>query len=679
MAAITTQQLEDASVDVDDFENFMNQDENFGSSGVFTSRLGQQLTTLKRIITDLQTTEVTVIASTAESKDFPFVLKSQNDFTTDILGFSVFNGGSISHDSGNNRLSVSGNNGQGVIFDYTNQSSTKMILQVSIVTGGNTVNVYSQWSTQVGTISADGTYTFEFTTDASAGGFGNKVVLTCTGSGQNFYVTDIRLYEDNNNSIYLKDSEIRDLINLSSGSYFTYDFSQENLDTQYITTFSSSYTVANDVLTFSPTSNGQVLVFKYTESGADVNTLDYVFVELEVDHTDDFYVDFLWTNQGTRYVVDSSGKHFFVLNRIGTQANTELQGLCFSSVDSGGGTIDIKNITVKPLTNGLDALTNVIIGQDAQSTTPLDTDKGVVIGANANTNIQGPVLIGKNAKGLHTTYYSGGEGIFGANSNNELVGIGEDVVCFGWRTTAVGAKAIAGGQSSTAMGAGAVALQSHSVAIGRGAYSPDFAHVGFSAPTIISNRDIYFENGYGHKFNRPYSELTIGDCVPNTITVNIYGQDAFDARYEAWSSSTNYTTNGGDDRQSDVIQHNNVAYKAIADSLDVEPGVDSGWEGSWVQLQTLGSEGTPSEFNVDGGHIRLWAGRPTGSGTGGSAGFKVADGTNLGNNVKQNGVDALWVEADSGLANTFMCYRKTDGTLKRINEEADGTLKGIAY
>ena len=116
-------------------------------------------------------------------------------------------------------------------------------------------------------------------------------------------------------------------------------------------------------------------------------------------------------------------------------------------------------------------------------------------------------------------------------------------------------------------------------------------------------------------------------------------------------------------------------------SAVVEPGVTPDWEATWLFTHDLPSSGLgsggPDDFNVDGGHARLIAGRATGNGSSGTAGLSIGDGNDIGENRKQKITEALYVDSDPGNANTYACLRMTDGTEHRVNIEADGTLKVV--
>lgn len=679
MALITQQELEDAKVDAQTLEDFINEDANFGTGGTFTSRLGTSLQTLKRIITDLYNTSVTIIASTAEAQDLPEVIVTQNTFVDDALGISSFNGATLTYNGANERVDItSANSAKGATLDYVLTGGKKYILYADIrAINGYFINIYSQWATLLATLDT-GKYFIEFLADATPGGFGNKVVFTVVDPGVELRINEFRLYEANDLSIYESKKDIHQRIVNVLPLYFGYDFTILNTDLTDITVFGGgTRAIVNSGLEFTAANSGNVLVFDYG-IGIDANALNYVKVSFECEITDtELLVQLVWNSGGITLTTSGSGKYSVVLSRLNTQGNASLQGLCFSTIQAGGGKIRLLNITAEIFDYEFDALNNVIMGKDSESSTGTEINKGVVIGYNAKASTISPTVIGENANGQWESVY-GSEGIYGAASNNELVAVGNYSKGYGWRTTAVGAKSHAGGQSSTAVGAGAVALQSHALALGRGAYVPDGAILD-GVGTVIANTELYFENGWGHKFNLPASGISIGDVTPNAVTVKIHGQDAFDARYDPWSSIQAYTAGSGISKNADVVQLTNKAYKCIQDHTNIQPGITSGWESYWKVLQTLASEGGPSNYNIAGGHIRICVGRSTGTGVGGTAGFQICDGVNLGQNTKQALVDAFFVDSNYGSANTPLCYRRSDGVIRRINEEGDGTLKGIAY
>ena len=323
----------------------------------------------------------------------------------------------------------------------------------------------------------------------------------------------------------------------------------------------------------------------------------------------------------------------------------------------------------------------------------LDSQRGVIIGNGALGTGRNPVVVGDDARIDHTTYYGSNVGIHGAARVSDLQSavFGHQARSGGWRGTASGDLAHALGQSSTAVGAGAVSLATHGQAVGRGAFVPDQSQLR-SVGTVLANRSLYLENTWGHRFSTPYSGIGIsGDLRdPTIVVVEYHSADAFDSRYPFWDATEDYPEPVNFSNGPRIVQHDGNAYKSIAGSGPgtqvVEPGVTADWESTWVFMHPVvtlqdspndPNAGPPSEFNMNAGHGRLIAGLPTGTGVGGTAGLSVADGVNRGENRKQRVTEALYVDSDPGNANTYMCFRKTDGTEHRINVEADGTLKAI--
>lgn len=329
-----------------------------------------------------------------------------------------------------------------------------------------------------------------------------------------------------------------------------------------------------------------------------------------------------------------------------------------------------------------------VIGNGSSSSWSTGTDdrKGIVFGHDATSDEDTPTVVGQQASVIHTPYY-GIYGIYGCASGNEGVAYGNLATGYGWRTTAIGAKTHAGGQSATALGTGATSLKSHGCAFGRGAYVPDPSILLQSGnlddvETSIPNTELYFENGWGHYFNTPVSNITIGNVTPSTVTVRLHGQDAFDARYPVWDSGTAYVGTGtltASSTLANTVQHNNVVYKCIADNTNKEPGVAVDWETYWVQLQVVpvsgDGSGVPGDYNVDGGNIALSAGRSTGTGTGGRAILEVCDGADRGDNVKQHLVSGVEADSDYGIANTHLVLRDVElGQKRRISLLDDGLV-----
>lgn len=454
------------------------------------------------------------------------------------------------------------------------------------------------------------------------------------------------------------------------------------------------------------TSNGNLVITRGADGGqaaADARNTGVSFVggqsyEIKVDvvsmqgtwHMRDTY-----SGQGALKTL-SVGSNSFAFEFTPTAGQFPvIVGPTADGVDEGD-SIVISSIEILQGSGGVsgfnpESLSSILFGLGASSTNSGNGKaKGIVIGADARTNQNNAVVIGNDANGVHVPAY-GSLGIHGCQTQNEMVVIGNLAAGGGWRTFAGGAKAHALGQSSTALGCGAVALATHGVAVGRGAWVPDQSQMNFVG-VVLGAQNLYMENGWGHQFNTPISGIGVGSKNPPTVVNEYHGQDAFDARYPEWSASSNYGLPGSatsfNASTAHLAQLNGNLYKSLlpsgpAESAGVvQPGVSANWETYWrlvYQIQQSGSAGPggPTDFNVGGGHARLIAGRATGSATSGTSGLSVTDNVNRGPNQKKLVVEGLYVDSDPGNANTYICFRKTDGTEHRINVEADGTLKAI--
>lgn len=617
---------------------------------------------------------------------------SIEDFVTDDAGMVNFNGGTHAHDPVGERISVSGTGGGKGVYvpaELANDPDESYIVYLDVTKGTGNIRVYSQWSTLIETITATGVYQIPFVADSSAGGFGNRIVVT-TDVSDTFYINKMSIFKLNPVRINRSNDEQDDkfLPRSVSGVIHSYDFSDPRVDISDLGKFGGGApdpVITNGQLVFEATGSGQVLCIPYGPDLVTADNIEYVDVEIDVElPTNDIVIRPMWQTEGNTFTTDGTGIYRFRLHRIGTQGDNTLNRLTINSAVSGfGASVKINRLTIFQAPSIIFEDKNVLIGRGASNTFAAAVNQqeklGVVIGHGSTTNLDSPVIIGNLIDANHTPYY-GTTGIFGAQSNDQMVVVGDSARGGGWRTSTFGAQAFAGGQSSSAFGCGAVSLSSHGQAIGRGAYVPDQALLDFVA-TVVSGRSMYFENSWAHKFNKPISDIDIGDHTPSTIVNEIHGQDAFDSRIPAWSNVTSYAAPVAS-KDADLVQHSNKIYKSIDSSTNVEPGITAGWETKWVYLHDIPSSGTgsgvPSDFDVDGGHFRCVAGRSTGSGTGGTAGLSIVDGVDLGPNIKQKVVEGLYVDSDYGAANTPVCLRKSDGTEWRLNIEVDGTIKAIS-
>lgn len=607
-----------------------------------------------------------------------------DDFAADSGSMAAFNGGTVSYDSSNNRVQVTTSGsarGAYVPAAAANISGKKHIAVIDVTIGSGDISLRSRWGIAESgrkTVTESGKHYFEYTADGGSGGFGDRFVIAAT-EADTFYINSLHIFVLNDTPQLRTDASNDSRFRQQADDLLIYsqDYSSDDADLTYISNFGGTApTITSGQLRFAPTASSQVLTVSYAGQGSD--TIEYIDVFIDFEYVDtDLRIQPRWSNTGTVFETDGTGSYHFRLRRVGSQATAALNNLCITSTESGGGDIRINRLVIREAINEITDEEFVQIGNGAGNTYNSGAYSdllGVSIGKSATSNQQYATVIGYQADGTWTQSYAGASAsnLFGGKSGNEQVVIGEQANGGGWRVTAVGAESYAGGQSSTALGGGAVALSSHGLALGRGSYVPDPAQVSGGIDTVLSGDEIYFENSWGHKFSEPISNIAIGDKdTPSNITITLHGQDALDSRYAAWDSGTTYADPANVATDADYVQHNNKVYKSVGDgSLDVEPGVDSGWESDWEYVYDLPSSGAgsgvPSSFNVDGGHIALAAGRSTGTGTGGSVKIQIADGTNLGQNTKQALVDGLVIDSDYGGAETPLIIRENDGTMLRV-------------
>ena len=605
----------------------------------------------------------------------------QDNLQTDATGFTNFNGGVTSYDSANTRLEVTASGAaRGTEVQYTTTDGTEYILKINVTVGVDLVRVYSEWADLEEEITTSGVHEVKFTAPAGSGAFGNEIIIT-SNSADTFYINSLEIFEVRPERLDYSKSDVNTLLDQKVAladvpTVYSEIFSQsESLNTSVYNTFGgASVSLSSGQLQVTNADTGKGLAAYYGPGGL---ATDYDFIEiyLDIEILDNpVYVQSRWGDFSTGKTISTTGIYYFKL-AITNKSTSGINQLAISSAVTGPTSFNLNAISFNLCDEFFDGLNHVIIGQNANSTQSNDDAKGVIIGYNAYSNQTRTTAVGYEAKSDWTGLYkSGDQGIFGCASGDETIAIGELAYAGGWRTSAVGANTAALGQSSSAFGAGAVALPSHGIAFGRGSYVPSYEMM-YGNPTdvetVIGGQEIYFENSWGHKFNTPISDITIGDHDPENTTITLHGQDAFDARFPAWDVATTYTLNSPFlATDATIVQHNGKAYKSLQTSTGVEPGVASGWETSWVEFQDVPTAGTgsgvPSEFDVNGGHIRLAAGRSTGSGIGGTAGFQIANGVTTGQNIKQVLVDALVVDADAGGAETHVIIKDTSGNQLRV-------------
>ena len=206
------------------------------------------------------------------------------------------------------------------------------------------------------------------------------------------------------------------------------------------------------------------------------------------------------------------------------------------------------------------------------------------------------------------------------NTDGTSLAIGANSISNAWRSLAVGGGAFANAVSSTALGTGAYANDIHGLAIGRGSWVPDQPDFGFYVGMAIGGDladNLYLGNSWGHVFPTTPSGMGLGTVVPSTKEIKFHGWDAFDARP------------------------------------------------------------SPSDLNVGGGDLGLYAGRATGTGESGSINFYVAEGGN-GANVKDADVKAGEFRSEQAVTDGthFYLLNVATGTMQRVRIGAAGTGPG---
>lgn len=605
----------------------------------------------------------------------------QDNLQTDATGFTNFNGGVTSYDSVNNRLEVTASgSARGTEVQYTTTDGVDYILKIDVTVGVDLIRVYSEWADIEAELTTSGTHEVKFTAPAGVGAFGDQVIITANAA-DTFYINSLEIFEVRTDRIGYSNSDVNTLLDQKVAladvpTVYSEIFSQsDSLDSSVFGSIGApSISLTSGQLQVTDADTAKGLRANYGPGGL---ATDYDFIEiyLDIEILDNpVYVQSRWGEFTTGKTISTTGIYYFKL-AITNKSTSGINALSITSSVAGPTSFNLNAISFNLCDEFYDGLKNVIIGENATSTKSQDDYKGVIIGYNAYSNQTRTTAVGYEAKSEWSGIFkSGAQGIFGCASGDETIALGELAYAGGWRTSAVGANTAALGQSSSAFGAGAVSLSSHGVAFGRGCYVPSYEMMFGNltdVQTVIAGQEIFFENSWGHKFNTPISNLSIGDHDPENTTITLHGQDAFDARFPAWDVATTYTLNSPFlAADADVVQHNGKAYKSLQTSTGVEPGVTAGWETSWVEFQdvpTSGSgSGVPSEFDVNGGHIRVAAGRSTGSGTGGTAGFQIANGVATGQNIKQVLVDALVVDADAGGSETHVIIKDTSGNQLRV-------------
>jgi len=623
--------------------------------------------------------------------EYPYRQVYKKDIVADnnITTITGFNGGVVSYDGGEDALKIITTSAdKGAEIQYTHVANQTYTIRLDVKDAGNNgLSVLSQWAVAIGTtITVPGIYYFDFTSPATAGAFGKEVILKSLGV-DTFLINRVDIYERKPGDILnAREIDTRTTAAITAQSpaivapivqaalpvatalMYSNDYETNTTGTGCYSCTGARVAGAYQTTT---TSGSQVVVIQAGLLGNPV----YFMLEIEIEKVDsNIRIASVWAgnaSNSTSATITASGRYRFLMKKLVTAGVSFLDGV--SVFTTNGGTIRIKDVIITAFpTNNFDeffpATTTITDGVNVRlglgSTV---TGSGAVgIGRNAAANDQGTSIGDGSTTTLNT--------FFGAAGGPEQTAYGETAKSWGWRATAIGGNSFAGTTSSTALGAGTVALGGYSVALGRGAYIPRQIgqNVAKYTNTVIGgdlSQHLHIANTWGHQFGGTPAGISISSyATPSTNSVYLHGHDAFDAREVCWQVGTTYALN-------DFVQDGNKVYKSlVAGNVGNTPASSPA---QWVYGYDT-SGGCQSSYNVDGGDLGLVAGMPTGTGNGGSVVMYVSDGTNQGQNVKQNVKAALEIRSDNTLADgTYLwLYDETANTLKRVKIGAEGTGPG---
>lgn len=544
--------------------------------------------------------------------ELPYRTDYYNDFENNITGWANFNSGAVFHTGSQMRITNgAGGNRGGILFDYTNEASTpyRVMFHVDSMSAGTQgIMVYSQWSTKIDTAIGTGWHTFYFTTDASPGGFGNKLILSMPSAGADtVWVSELTYGRINEGRDIYSIGEIEDSIGTrlrNVGAIYGNDFEYDLDGIAFFGKAAPSGPI-DGALRFEATTGGHIVCIGCNEF-SDTSSYE-VWVDITIV---DSAVTFrsVWganSNFSQPFTVTESGQYNFKMYRRGPQADAQLDGLC--AYTASGGIIQINDIIIRSTPYNPVNAPYVTIGPNAQVTNisgnPFNAaavDGGIAIGLNALTRNEG-IAIGDSAQATYDPTY-------GTAAGDDMLAIGHKSKSYGWRNSAIGNRTHAAGQSSTAIGTGAVALTSHGIALGRGSFLGIYnSEMGNTLNTDAAQ--LYLSNGWAHRFDTPLSGIGIGeDPTPSDVEVKIFGQDAYDSR------------------------------------------------------------AVPSDFNVAAGHLGLYAGRGTGTGEGGELRFYTAPQNAVSQNAKNNSIMSGKFDSDANISDgtDLWLLDRSDDTMKRV-------------
>ena len=600
---------------------------------------------------------------------YPYGAVEYNGFTTILTpyAFSNFNGGVRTLDSTNSLISVTTTAiNQGIQAGYTNKASTEYMLELDVLDPGTGIKVLSQWATTIDSIKTAGKFRLKFKSDATAGGFGNKVILASLTGATTFKVGFYLLSEKNPNYNIPYYEAVED-ISLSQGALYGNSFN-DNINGVLTFGITQPTKPVAGYMDLTTTTGGQVVSFG-AGNFRDTMTFD-AYIDIEIV-TNPVVIVSVWGtgDKSGAQTISATGKYLLRFQRAGSQATSALNGLCMYGTS--GTRIKVNSIKIVEVNaNPYALLPTVTLGKNS---TAVELGGGenleypVVMGYQASAGIAG-VAIGDSAQISGYSYFGALQG------GGEATAIGINAVAAGWRNTTVGGEAIAAGQSATAIGAGTEALTPHSLALGRGAMAGRYPHNSVIYETegamVTESHDLYLGNGWAGILPSPLnSDQSRGE--PNATTaVRIHGVDAFDARYPQYSAGTTYSI-------THAVYDAGAVYTSLVNSNTGNTPASS--PSQWKKIMDE-PKGAAATFNQNAGDLELVAGRATGTGESGKVNIKVGMG-NQGSNTKDLERIALQVKSQESISagQTYVWIWDTQAsTLKQVlvKKPASGT-KGV--
>ena len=580
---------------------------------------------------------------------YPFFAFYENRFESNINGVSAFNGASVSNVGGKLQV-IAGASARGALIGTAKTEGNKYFLKITI-SGANPVlgiRLGTEWADFIQNPIFDGTYYFQFTEPLDANG--DEKLVVASNTIDTFFIDEVAIYTINEfrsiqtqadidvllsqkqDSIDSKISEAR-YFDIDAGMYYnSFDEASDAsrlINPVNVTAVWDDPNNALDVTTTSSTDRfyiGEQPTKRYS----------YQSIYLDISNvTDTLYLSVGQTSSDV-LMITSSGiyERVFYFDAVISVASL-FTNRAFIVSGKSGVSYQINEFRQSQFSDPRKALyADATIGTEA--------------GFGADAGDSDGVAIGRDAIALSSLLYSGAAGA-------ERTAIGETSRALAWRATAIGGNAFAGSTSSTAIGSGAVSLQTHGMALGRGAIVPSLGWVPFEVNFSFAEKELYFNNGWGHRFNLPISKITKGDTPsPSAVEIKLHGQDAYDARYPIYNAGTTYASGAW-------VQRNDSVFI----SKVITTGNDPGLGVNWSYLYNTDAGGGPSDYNVDAGDFSIYAGRATGTGTSGSVNLYVAEGNN-GQNTKDTPKKAMELRSDEAL---------TTGTFLWLLNEATGTMQ----